>query len=380
MALTKITPGQEITRTQQFGLSLISRLSGGRDVVLAIDLTESVGLNNEGRIRLRQIIEHSIRPGDYIYIVPFAQDVVLGTVTPSVNPLGMPIKYTHKSQANIEQLLAKIPLTSDHKYYGTDIQRAELTIYQGIAQINHNRLGKKQPIKSQSLVWLTDAPLFTEPGISSKVWIETPADSPFRIPDSPESQERQAWMKILPINKRSLSITTGENQPYTLTVVDIQPTVQEFCTPVPGNRETCLVNPYLRQQLWLPSLILLSMILLLCGLGYKLHRLRKNWQLSIEFPGEEEQIYRLKNRQKIAIGEDDGTYADCIPCPGGKVRAYLERQGDKLYLVPLSSDLPGIDYNGQKITSRRAISGSKFTLSCVDNRLGDYEMNIQIKK
>jgi hypothetical protein len=42
----------------------VARLHGGHDVVLAIDLTESVGLNDEGRIRLRQIVEDSLRPGD----------------------------------------------------------------------------------------------------------------------------------------------------------------------------------------------------------------------------------------------------------------------------------------------------------------------------
>ncbi|MDH6097341.1 VWA domain-containing protein [Anabaenopsis sp. FSS-46] len=380
MTLTRISPGEKLTPTQQLGLNLVSRLSSGRDVILAIDLTESVGLNDQARIRLRQIVQDSIQPGDYIYIVPFARDLVLAELTASLNPLGEPIKYIDRTEENIAQLLEKIPLTSDSKYYGTDIQRAELRVYQGIAQINHHRLQRRQAIKPQSVIWLTDAPLFTEPGITSDVWIETPAESPLRIASSPESQERQAWMEILPMNKRSLSITTGENQPYTLTVVDIDPTVQEFCTPAPGNRETCLVNPYLRQQLWLPGLILLSILASLCAWGYKLHRSQKNWQLSIEIPEQEEQICRLKNKQKIAIGQDDGTYPDSIPCPGGEVRAYLERQGEKLYLVPLTSNLPPIHYNGREIASRTPISGSKFKLNCPDNRQRDYEMNIQIKK
>ncbi|MDB9373236.1 VWA domain-containing protein [Nodularia sphaerocarpa] len=378
MVLTKITPGQQITPRQQFGLSLVSRLGGGRDVILAIDLTESVGLNNEGRIRLRQIIENSIKPGDDIYIVPFAQDVVLGEVTPRVNFLANPIKYSHKTPENLAKLLEKIPLTSDSKYSGTDIQRAELTIYQGVAQINHNRLQKKQAIKPQSVVWLTDAPLFTQPGINSKVWIETPADSPLRIADSPESQERQAWIKILPIHKRSLSITTPENRPYTLTVVDIPATVQEFCTPAPGNQETCLVNPYLKQQLWLPSLILLLILASFFGSTLKLNRLHKKWQLHIYFQENEEQICTLKNNQRIAIGEDDRSCTDFIDCPGPEVRAYLERKGEKLYLVP--NKLDSIHYNGREITSRTLISNSKFRLNCPENPQRDYEIIIQITK
>ncbi|TVP66455.1 MAG: VWA domain-containing protein [Nodularia sp. (in: Bacteria)] len=378
MTLTKIPPGQQITRTQQFGLNLVSRLSGGRDVILAIDLTESVGLNNEGRIRLRQIVEDSIKPGDYIYIVPFAQDVVLGEVTSNINPLGTPIKYSHNSPENIANILAKIPLTSDSNYYGTDIQRAELTIYQGIAQINQNRLQKNQAIKPQSVVWLTDAPLFTEPGITSKVWIETPADSPLRIADSPESQERHAWMKILPIHKRSLSITTPENKPYTLAVYDIYPTVQEFCTPAPGNQETCLINPYLKQQLWLPSTILLLILASLFGGAIKLHRLRRKWELHIYVEEHEEQICRLKNHQRIAIGEDDENCTDVIDCPGTKVRGYLERKGEKLYLVP--NKLDAIHYNGREITARTLISNSKMRLNFPDNPQRDYEITIQIKK
>ncbi|MDB9318508.1 VWA domain-containing protein [Nodularia spumigena] len=378
MTLTKIYPGQQITHTQQLGLNLVSKLSHGRDVILAIDLTESVGLNNEARIRLRQIVEDSIKPGDDIYIVPFANNVMLGEVTPSVNPLGNPIKYTQKSQENIAQLLAKIPLTSDSKYDNTDIQRAELTIYQGIAQINHHRLQKKQAIKPQSVVWLTDAPLFTEPGITSNVWIETPADSSLRIADSPDSQERQAWVNILPLHKRSLSITNQENKPYTLTIVDIAPTVQEFCTPAPGNQETCLVNPYLRQQLWIPSLILLLILASLLGVAFKLHRLRHKWELHIYVEEHEEQICRLKNNQRIAIGEDDTNCTDFIDCPGSEVRAYLERQGENLFLVPNESQ--NIHYNRRKITSRTLISTSEIRLNFPDTHQGDYEISIKIKK
>jgi hypothetical protein len=378
VTLTKIPPGQQLTRIQQFGLNLVSNLSGGRDVVLAIDLTESVGLNNEGRIRLRQIIEDSIKPGDYIYIVPFANNVVLKDGNPNLNPLGTPIKYIHKNQENIEKILAAIPLVSDTNYYGTDIQLAELNIYQSIAQINHNRLQKNQTIKPQSIVWLTDAPLFTKPGITSDVWIETPADSPMRIANSPESKERQSWIDILPLNQRSLSIITQENRPYTLTVVDVTPTVQEFCTPAPGNQETCLVNFYLRRQLGIPSLILLLILTSLLAASFKLHRIRKKWQLYINVEGHEEQICRLNNNQRIAIGEPEDNCTDVIDCPGTEVRAYLERKGEKLYLVP--NKLETIIYNGREITTRTLISKSKFRLNCPDHRQRDYEINLQVNK
>ena len=380
MTITKITPGQTLTSTQKLGLDIVGVLGGGRDVVLAIDLTESVGLNEEGRIRLRQIIQDSLKPGDTVYIISFAQDVVLSEVKSGVNPLGTPIYFNSKNQENIDKLLAKIP-TPDPKYYGTDIQQAELTIYQGLAQINQNRLQEKQYIKPQSVVWVTDAPLFTQPGISSQIWIETPANSPFRIAESPESQQRQAWIKDLPINKRSLSIKTQNNQQYKLTVVDVAPTVQEFCTPAPGNQETCLVTPYLIKKLWIPGLI---SILLLVGLflaGLKLYRLQKKWELIVDFEATakpEDQKCSLPNNKRIAIGEYDSTCVDSIDCPGVEVRAYLERKGEKLYLVP--TNLTQIYYNGQEITSSTLIDKSKFRLNCPDFRNRDYEIIIKLKK
>ncbi|QLE51591.1 VWA domain-containing protein [Nostoc sp. C057] len=380
MNITKITPGQTLTSTQKVGLDLVAVLDGGRDVVLAIDLTESVGLNDEGRIRLRQIIQDSLKPGDTVYIIPFAQDVVLSEVKSGVNPLGTPIYFISNNQENIDQILARIP-SPNSKYYGTDIQQAEFTIYQGLAQINQNRLQENQSIKPQSVVWVTDAPLFTEPGITSQIWIETPAGSPFRIADSPESQQRQAWIKDLPIQKRSLSIKTQNNQEYKITVVDIAPTVQEFCTPAPGNQETCLVTPYLIRKLWLPGL---TSILILIGLflaGLKLYRLRKKWELIVDFEATAKPEYQkcsLPNNKRIAIGEYDSTCVDSIDCPGVEIRGYLERKGEKLYLVP--TNLIPIYYNDQEITSRKLIDKYKFRLNCPDSRKRDYEIIIKLKK
>ncbi|MBW4645873.1 MAG: VWA domain-containing protein [Goleter apudmare HA4340-LM2] len=381
MTINKITPGQPLTSTQKFGLELAAILSGGRDVVLAIDLTESVGLNDEGRIRLRQIIEDSLKPGDTVYVVPFAKNVDLGGVTSGVNQLAAPMYFSSKNQENIDKILARIPFISDPNRYGTDIQRAELTIYQSIAQINQNRVQNNQLIKAQSIVWVTDAPLLTQPGISSQVWIETPADSRFRISDSPESQERQAWIKALPLKVRSRPIITKDNKEYKLTVVDIDPTIQEFCTPAPGGQETCLVTPYLIRKLWLPGLVVLLIITGLFWTAFKLYRLQKRWQLIVDFEATtkpEDQRCRLLNNKRIAIGEYDATCVDSIDCPGVEVRAYLERKGEKLYLVPTNS--APIFYQGTKITSPTPISRSSFRLNCPDNRQNDYEIIIKVKK
>ncbi|MDF5717828.1 MAG: VWA domain-containing protein, partial [Rhizonema sp. NSF051] len=348
MTITRITSGQPINSVQKIGLDLVSVFGGGRDIVLAIDITESVGLNDEGHIRLRQIIEDSLKPGDSVYIVPFAQDITLGKVVSEANPLGEPLYLSSKSKENIDKILEKIPSKPDTHLYGTDIQRAELKIYQGIAQINQNRLQKNQPLKRQSVVWITDAPLFTKPGITSQVWIETAADSPFRNAESPESKQREGWIQALPIQKRSLSIVTKDNKQYKLTVVDIAPTVQEFCTPVPGGQETCSVNPYLIRQLWLTGLISLLVLLAIIWLVIKLYRVQKKWYLTVSFETQtnpEDQKCSLPNNKRIAIGEDDSTCHDSIDCPGGEVKAYLERKGEKLYLVPNKKLVP-IYYNG----------------------------------
>ncbi len=382
MTLTKITPGQSLTGTQKNGLRLVSLWGGGkRDVVLAIDVTESVGFNDQGRIRLRQIVENSLKPGDSVYVVPFAQNAVFDDVISIENPLGTPIYFSNKNSENINKVLAKVPFNYDPNRYGTDIQKAELTVYQGIAQINQNRVSKNQPIKPQSVVWITDAPLFTPPGITSEIWIETPADSPLRIPTSPESQERQNWLNALPLKERSLTIKNQDNKDYKLSVVDINPTVQEFCTPAPGGKETCLVNPYLVKQLWFPSLILL--LLMAAGVWSlcKFARLQKKWKLQITFEDnteDEEKLCILPNKKKIALCEDDPSCEDSIDCPGGEIRGYLQRQGEKLYLVPTPEG--NIQLNNKKVTSKTLITNSRFTLNCPDSRQRDYQINVKIEK
>jgi hypothetical protein len=384
VTLTKITPGQPLTNTQKKGLQLVSLLGGGkRDVVLAIDVTESVGLNDQGRIRLRQIVEDSLKPGDSVYVVPFAQNVVFDEVISVENPLGKPIYFSKKDSENINKVLAKIPFNYDPNRYGTDIQRAELTVYQGVAQINQNRLAKNQSIKPQSVVWITDATLGTKPGITSEIWIETPADSPFRIVTSPESEERQNWIKSLPLQERSLTIVTQSSKDYQLSVVDINPTIQEFCTPAPGGQETCLVNSYLLKQLWFPSLILLLLIAAGIWSLCKFAKLQKKWKLRITFEDEdnaedEEKLCILPNKKKIAIGEDDPSCKDSIDCLGGEIRGHLQRQGEKLYLVPTPEG--NIQLNNKKVTSKTLITNSRFTLNCPDSRQRDYQINVKIEK
>lgn len=370
---TAIATGNSVKSWQQFGLNLASRIYGGRDVVIAIDLTESVGLNAEGRLRLTQIIEDSLRSGDTVYVVPFASEV--NPLHPEINPLTKQqgLKFQGKP-ADIESILKVLPFESEIKLNNTDIQNAELVTYRGLAQLNQCRLGENTALKPQSIVWLTDAPLLTKPGIDSATWVETPTNSPFRVVNSPASKERQSWLEALPIKERSQTITTDNNRTYQLSVVDVAPTVQEFCTPTPGGKETCLVTPYLAKLLCFPTL----MGIILLGIGGLWTRylitLNKNWKLKISFESDEdkeEQVCYLKNKQKIAIGDDN---LNSIYCPGNEIRGYLQRKGNRLYLIPLKTQ--PVFYREQKVVNDLAIKRDSFQLNCP---LGTKNFTLAIK-
>ena len=339
----------------------------GRDVVLAIDLTGSVRLNDEGRLRLKQIIQDSLQPGDAVYVVPFAS--IVNPLQPQVDCLSADAAIPFGGKpADIERILQALPLKSSDALQNTDIQIAESTIYQGLAQLNQCRLTANKSIRSQSVVWLTDAPLLTKPGIASNIWVETPANSPFRQQNSSESKERQEWIDALPLQMRSQKIGN-----YNLSVVDIAPTVQEFCTPAPGGQETCLINSYLFQQLWLPILVSFLGILttLAGGMWWFRHwrSLQQAWKLTIDDESDsEQQICYLRNRQKLGIGSE-------IECRGHDIRGYLRREGNKLFLEP-SGELP-IHYQNSPVTKRQLLTGRYIRLNC-PHQSRDWELTIVI--
>ena len=356
-----ISPGKSVKSWQQFGLNLASRIHGGRDVVMAIDLTESVGLNAEGRLRLTQIIEDSLESGDTVYVVPFASKV--NPLESDINPLAAQqgIKFEGKTE-NIERILNVLPFESNINLSNTDIQNAELFTYRGLAQLNQCRLSNNNALKPQSVVWLTDAPLSTDSGINSDTWIETPANSPFRRADSQLSQERTSWIEALPIKKRSQTITTDDNRTYELSIVDIPPTVQEFCTPAPGGKETCLVTPYVLKLLALPTL---TIIILLGTVGFVTKQfisLNKKWKVKINFPSDEDrepQTCYLKHKQKITIGDNA---SNAIFCPGEDIRGYLIRRGKKIYLKPTNNQ--SLLYRDVKLNKETEITRDRFTFNC----------------
>lgn len=360
-----VTPSsQTLHPLQQFALQFIA-WGEGRDVVFAVDVTRSVRLNNQGRLRIEQIIRDSLKRGDTAYIVPFASEAeVRGSI--AIN-----------STDGIQKLFNQLPLQTDFNERNTDIQNAELFVYQFLAQQNHCRLIENQGIREQAVVWLTDAPLATETG---QDWIETPAESPFLQPNSNESQLRKQWLETLPLTARSRTIPTENNEEYQLTIVDLKPTVQEFCTPAPSGKETCLVNPYLRQQLWLPTtgltLILISSLVFL-RLWYTW---QKPWTLTIEIEGKEDEenpIVTLKNNQRLAIGDYDASAVDYLECPGEEVRGYLERKRNQLYLVPTQT--APIYYKDQEVKKRIKITGKRLRLNCPKNQSQDFEFVIKIE-
>ncbi|VEP17029.1 conserved hypothetical protein [Hyella patelloides LEGE 07179] len=382
---TEIAPGKIPKPWQQWGLNLVSHIYGGRDVVIAIDLTESVGLNTEGRLRLTQIIEDSLQSGDTVYVVPFASQV--NPLQPDINPINLQsgIKFRGKAE-DIESILNVLPFESEINLSNTDIQNAELFTYRGLAQLNQCRLANNNAIKPQSVVWLTDAPLLTSPGIASDTWVETPADSAFRVVDSEASQDRQSWLQTLPLKKRSRqwrgalrsqTITTKDNSTYQLSVVDIAPTIQEFCTPAPGGKETCLVMPYLFKMLWLPSTTL-GCLIIAVGFWVKyLISLNKKWKIKITFESDdtrEQQTCYLKHQQKIAIGDDN---LNAIPCPGEDVRGYLIRKGNQIYLKP-TKNAPFI-YRDRDLDRETKITHNRFTINCPFEGK-DFEIGFRVVK
>jgi hypothetical protein len=364
---SKVVPShQSLADWQKTGLKLTSSQQG-RDVVLAVDLTGSVRLNDEGRLRLKQIIQDSLHPGDSVYVVPFASTV--NPLQPQLDCLSAEAAISFQGKpADIDRILQTLPLKSSNAQQNTDIQIAESTIYQGLAQLNQCRLTASKNIRSQSVVWLTDAPLLTKPGITSAIWVETPANSPFRQQNSAESKERQEWLNALPLQIRSQKIGN-----YNLSVVDIAPTVQEFCTPAPGGQETCLINGYLLQQLWLPVLLSSLGILtaLAGGIWWFRHwrSLKLAWKLTIgDESDSEQQICYLRNQQRLGIGSD-------IECRGHDIRGYLRREGNKLWLEP-SGELP-IHYQNSEVTQRQLLTGRCIRLS-YPHQSRDLELTITI--
>jgi hypothetical protein len=326
-----VTPGEPLNTWQALGLRAVSKLQGSRDVVLAFDLTGSVGFNDEGRIRLKQIIKDSLRSGDRVYVVPFASDV--NPLNPEENVFLNPIIFTEK-EADVDRILELFP-KEDLSLENTDIQRAEAFVYKGLAQQNQCRFSENERIKPQSIVWITDAPLLTEAGISSDIWVETPADSPFRNKESSESKDRQQWLESLPLSKNTQKIVTNNNKNYDLSVVDIAPTVQEFCTPAPGGQVICSVNSYLLNQLWLPALLLLAGTI---GLGFLLRywlSLQQKWDMTFEIKGDENSIHHFKlkpgSTERLSVGSGFGSSEDW---------GYLQRRGNRLFhVLPSSSNV-----------------------------------------
>jgi hypothetical protein len=364
---SKVVPShQSLSDWQKTGLKLTSSQQG-RDVVIAVDLTGSVRLNDEGRLRLKQIIQDSLHPGDSVYVVPFASTV--NPLQPQVDCLSADaaIPFSGKP-TDVDRILQILPLASSNALQNTDIQLAEATIYKSLAQLNQCRLTANKSIRSQSVVWLTDAPLLTKPGITSAIWVETPVLSPFRQHDSSASKERQEWLNALPLQTRSQKIGN-----YNLSVVDIAPTVQEFCTPAPGGQETCLINGYLLQQLWLPILLSSLGILTTLAVGIWAIRhwrsLQQTWKLIITDESDSEaQICYLRNQQRLGIGSD-------IECRGHDIRGYLRREGNQLWLEP-SGELP-IHYQNSEVTQRQLLTGRCIRLS-YPHQSRDLELTIFI--
>lgn len=363
---------QPLTALQKQGLQLVSVFQG-RDVVLAIDLTSSVGLNDEGMLRLRQIIEDSLKPGDIVYVVPFAS--VVNPLQPQINPVSESNGLTfHGKAEDVEKILKLVPFKADITQRNTDIHKAEWVIYKELAQLNQCRLNQNRSVNAQSIIWLTDAPRLTSPGITSDVWIETPANSPFRQQNSPESQARQAWIDALSLKERERQLKIDT---YDLSVIDIPATVQEFCSPAPRGREICLVNSYLVSQLWLGSMLSLVFIIGATISGVWRFRywqsLQHSWELKISYDDDlEPQTRYIRHQERLGIGTD-------LNCPDAEFRGYLKRERNQLFLEPFDAEEWPIYYQSQHINQRRLLTGNFMVLRCLLRSGNEFELTIRVR-
>jgi hypothetical protein len=218
---------------------------------------------------------------------------------------------------------------------------------------------------------MTDAPLFTPSPATEQDWIETPSNSPFRNISSELSKERNAWLQNLPfLSKTERSHQINGN--YKLTVVDIAPTVQEVCTYAPSGQTSCIVTPYLINQLWFPATIFgLGGIILATGLilGFlHIRAIKKTWKISIN-NGED-----VKTRNRYELGQDP------FDCEDSEERGYLVRRGKDLWIQPIQGNEFKILVDGDEINRNEKITKNYFTVKLTTKNNRSYEFIVKITK
>ena len=173
---------------------------------------------------------------------------------------------------------------------------------------------------------------------------------------------------------------------YRITIVDFPPQVQESCTPKPGGGTLCLVNDYVRSQLFWPQVILgtgliLGLTLLIAGfVRWQQHR--STWTFRVVFeadPDRDPFTFSLKSGQRLALGGlDPACVGEIDGIPGvSQTAGYLERRGLQLYLVPLDPEAAIVDLNGVTLSSAQLLKNSKrFRLSCRPPQGSDYTLSI----
>ena len=146
---------EKLSPEQKFGLEILSKFvpNQGREIFIAIDRTQSVRIEDEGRTRITQLIRDALQVGDLVYIVDFATDI--NDAELAKEPIVI------RSNDDKTKLLSNLNFEADPNLRNTDIQNAEGKIYRRLAELNQERLIAKQPIYRQSVIWMTDAPLFT---------------------------------------------------------------------------------------------------------------------------------------------------------------------------------------------------------------------------
>ena len=361
MKINTIYPSKEnLTPLQKWGLERISSppLNQGREIVLAIDRTESVKIEEEGRTRITQIIRDALKVGDRIYIVDFATEANFPVEPIVINSID-----------DKNKILNNLSFSPDITKHNTDIQNAEWTVYRRLAVLNQERLISNRPVYRQSVIWMTDAPLFTQSTTIAKDWEETPFNSVFRDINSAQSKDRNAWLESLPfLSKTERSHQINGN--YKLTVVDIAPTVQEICTYAPSGQNSCLVTPYLTNQLGLPLAICgLTSIIFLAGLiigGFNIYASKKQWKISINGYDYQQML------SKYELGQDS------FDCGDSGTRGYLVRRGKSLWIEPIINGDLKVLIDDVEIQQKKKLLENAFTVKLLkqDGKICEFAIKI----
>ncbi|MBI2265209.1 MAG: VWA domain-containing protein [Armatimonadetes bacterium] len=157
--------GAETSSQVKNVLEIVAVENAAYDIIIAVDVSGSMGgtlpvLKEKGA----WIIDHYCRPGDRLIVIPFAAKPVIA---------GTPDELLETNRQAFKDALPSRTISG----WGTDIKYAYYLSLKTLNELNAARLVKGAPIRVQKIIFISDGKE------------DTPKDSPFLNPESPESRE-----------------------------------------------------------------------------------------------------------------------------------------------------------------------------------------------